>query len=284
MAFNPKTGLVYIPTLELPFPFSADANFKYRGGQWNTGIDALVYAMPDDRAQRAAIKAMVKGDLIAWDPVAQKEMWRVKHAGPGNGGVLTTAGNLVFQGTADKRFVAYRADNGEKLWETPTNSGVVAAPISYEIDSEQYVAILAGWGGALPLISGAQTANAGANDRRLLVYKLGAHTALPASVTAAVQHPEPPPAPDDAATILKGKLLYQTNCAFCHGNTAMGNNVLPDLRWSPMLEEAAWKSIVIDGAKRETGMNSFQRFLQPAEVEAIRAYVVSEARKELATN
>ena len=70
--------------------------------------------------------------------------------------------------------------------------------------------------------------------------------------------------------------------AVCHGDTAMGNNELPDLRWSPMLEAKAWSSIVLDGAERETGMNSFQRFLQPADVEAIRAYVVSEARKELA--
>ena len=281
MAFNPKTGLVYIPALELPFPFSPDANFKSRPGQWNTGIDALVYAMPDDRATRSAVKSMLKGDLIAWDPVAPKEAWRVKHAGPGNGGVLTTAGNLVFQGTADSRFVAYRADNGEKLWETPTHSGVVAAPISYEIDGEQYVAILAGWGGAMPLISGALTANTGANDRRLLVYKLGAHTALPASPAVTAQHPEPPPAPDDAATVLRGKLLYEINCGVCHGDTAMGNNVLPDLRWSPMLQPASWKSVVFEGALKAKGMIGFKKFIGEADVEAIRAYVVSEARKEL---
>ncbi len=284
MAFSPKTGLVYIPTLVLPFPFSPDENFKSRPGQWNTGIDALVYAMPDDRATRSAIKSMVKGDLIAWDPIAQKEMWRVKHAGPGNGGVLTTAGNLVFQGTADQRFVAYRADNGEKLWETPTHSGVVAAPISYEIDGEQYVAIMAGWGGAMPLISGALTANTGANDRRLLVYKLGGKSELPASPAVAVQHPEPPQAADDAATLLRGKLLYQGNCGVCHGDSAMGNNMLPDLRFSPMLQPDAWRSVVMEGAKQANGMISFKKFLAEADVEAIRAYVISEARKELAFN
>jgi len=96
-----------------------------------------------------------------------------------------------------------------------------------------------------------------------------------------VQHPEPPPAPDDDATLHQGKLLYQSNCLGCHGDSAQGNNVLPDLRFSPMLEETAWKSVVLDGALNARGMISFAPFLQPAEVAAIRAYVISEAHKEL---
>ena len=87
------------------------------------------------------------GRLVAWDPVAQKEVWGVDYVGPWNGGTLTTAGNLVFQGTSDARFIAYNAKTGEKLWESPTGSGVVAAPITYEIDGKQYVSIAAGWGG-----------------------------------------------------------------------------------------------------------------------------------------
>jgi PQQ-dependent dehydrogenase (methanol/ethanol family) len=282
MAFSPKTGLVYIPTLELPFPFAQDANFKPRPGQWNTGIDALVYSMPDERATRSAIKSMVKGDLIAWDPVAQKEVWRVRHAGPGNGGVLATAGNLVFQGTADGQFMAYQANDGAPVWRSPTYTGVVAAPISYEIDGEQYIAVMAGWGGAMPLISGALTANTGPNDRRLLVYKLGAKGVLPLPPGVTVQHPAPPPAPDDATTVLQGKRLYEINCAVCHGDSAMGNNMLPDLRWSPMLQPTSWKSVVFDGALKTKGMIGFEKFLAATDVEAIRAYVISEARKEFA--
>jgi PQQ-dependent dehydrogenase (methanol/ethanol family) len=281
MAFNPKTGLVYIPTLDIPMAYGHDANFKFRPGQMNLGIDLLVVALPDDVATRRAIKSMLKGDLIAWDPVRRKQAWRVALAGPGNGGVLTTAGNLVFEGTADARFVAYRADTGEKLWETPTQSGVVAAPISYEIDGEQYVAVMAGWGGALSLVSGALTPNTGMNNRRLLVYKLGAHGALPAPPAAIVRHPEPPQAADDAATLLRGKWLFQANCLGCHGDSAQGNNVLPDLRFSPMLQPASWKSVVFDGALKANGMIGFEKFLAEADVEAIRAYVISETRKEL---
>ena len=93
-------------------------------------------------------KSLPFGRLIAWDPVKQKEAWRAEHVAPWNGGTLTTAGNLVFQGTADGRFIAYNATTGEKLWETPTGTGVVAArrrPIL--IDGKQYVSIAVGWGG-----------------------------------------------------------------------------------------------------------------------------------------
>ena len=87
------------------------------------------------------------GRLLAWDPVKQKEAWRVEYVAPWNGGTLTTAGNLVFQGTADGRFIAYNATTGEKLWESPTGTGVVAAASTYMLDGKQYVSIAVGWGG-----------------------------------------------------------------------------------------------------------------------------------------
>src|SRR5262249_59968523 len=92
-------------------------------------------------------KAPMFGRLIAWDPVKQKEAWRQEHVSPWNGGTLTTAGNLVFQGTADGRFVAYNATSGEKLWESPTGTGVVAAANTYMVDGKQYVSVAVGWGG-----------------------------------------------------------------------------------------------------------------------------------------
>lgn len=70
------------------------------------------------------------GRLISWDPIAQKEVWKQEHVAPWNGGTLATAGNLVFQVTADGRFVPYTATSGAKLWESPTGTGLEAAPIS----------------------------------------------------------------------------------------------------------------------------------------------------------
>ena len=85
---------------------------------------------------------------MAWDPVAQKEVWRAQFDHPWNGGTLATAGNLVFQGNSQGEFTAYRATNGQKLWSAPTQAGVLAAPVTYEVGGEQYVAIEVGWGGA----------------------------------------------------------------------------------------------------------------------------------------
>ena len=147
MSFNPQTGLVYLPAQGVPInltpekTFDAErrrrpANSPARLG-WNLGF--MLNATPP--------KNPAFGRLLAWDPVKQKEAWRVEHVAPWNGGTLTTAGNLVFQGTADGRFVAYNATTGEKLWESPTGTGVVAAASTYMIDGKQYVSIAVGWGG-----------------------------------------------------------------------------------------------------------------------------------------
>ncbi|OYW92417.1 MAG: PQQ-dependent dehydrogenase, methanol/ethanol family, partial [Caulobacterales bacterium 32-67-6] len=153
MAFNPQTGLVYIPAQVVPFAYVNDANYRHQPGAWNVGTDFLANALPDDAAQLAGLKAMVKGQLIAWDPVAQKARWTVEHPFFWNAGVLTTAGGLVFQGAAEGTFSAYDAATGAKLWSYETVNGVIAPPSTYEIDGEQYVALMVGYGGAGALSS-----------------------------------------------------------------------------------------------------------------------------------
>jgi outer membrane protein assembly factor BamB len=102
--------------------------------------------LPDDPAVRAAIRSGSKGFLIAWDPVKQQEAWRVEHKGPWNGGTHVTGGGLVFQGTVDGRFLALDARTGRQLWEFDNQIATLAGPITYEIDGEQYVAVLGGYG------------------------------------------------------------------------------------------------------------------------------------------
>ena len=155
--------------------------FKLIPGYWNLGI--FPGTMPD-----------VKGYLLAWDPVNQKEVWRVNYLGPWNGGVLTTAGNLVVQGNAAGDFAAYRADNGQKLWSMSAQTPVIAAPVTYAVDGEQYIAVLAGWGGIYPLTQGQQAAQSGntRNISRVLVFKLGGAVRLP-PVPPLWQHTPPPP-------------------------------------------------------------------------------------------
>jgi quinohemoprotein ethanol dehydrogenase len=192
----------------------------------------------------------VKGYLIAWDPVNQTEVWRANYLGPWNGGVLTTAGNLVVQGNAAGDVTAYRADSGEKLWSMFAQSPVMAAPATYEINGEQYIAVLSGWGGAYPFLQGIQSDRSG-NERnisRVLVFKLGGNSNLPPLAAEAKLVIDPPPATADAATVASGEALYGRFCSVCHGEAAVAGGVVPDLRGSPFIAVDAWYSVVLDGA------------------------------------
>src|SRR5690606_8420272 len=144
MAFNPNEGLVYIPAIEAAFPYFPEAGWQPdRERGMNTGIDLSAGAMPADPAVRAEAIAATKGALIAWDPVTQSERWRVPHPGPWNGGLLSTGGGLVFQGNAAGNFVAYSAADGSELWSFHAQTGIIAPPITYTVNGEQYVAVLA---------------------------------------------------------------------------------------------------------------------------------------------
>ena len=146
MSFHPETGLVYLPTHELASFYKVDEGFALRRGGLNTGLDYALFVHYSGEEE-----ADVQAQLLAWDPLKQEAAGRVTHGAAYNGGTLATGGNLVFQGSADGRLVAYRATDGTRLWEAPVGTGVMAAPITYEIDGEQYVAIAAGWGSGFAL-------------------------------------------------------------------------------------------------------------------------------------
>jgi len=160
-------------------------------------------------------------------------------------------------------------------------TGIVAAPVTYEVDGEQYVTVLAGWGGALPLVVGdilLEAAEGRAN--RVLTFKLGAKAELPALKTAAPKLEPPAPAVSNE-NAMRGMPGYQQYCAACHGDTAVSGGVVPDLRYSPTLGSAdSWRSITLAGAMQQNGMPSFARYLKPDELEAIRAYVIKRAHDE----
>jgi len=287
MAFHPNEGLVYIPAMEAGFPYFPEANWKPdRNRGMNTGIDLGASALPADPAVRSATAAATKGALIAWDPVKQEERWRVPHPGPWNGGVLATAGGLVFQGNAQGHLVAYSAKDGSKLWSFFAQTGIIAPPITYSINGEQYVAVLAGWGGVWPLspagvLSGQEKPLP--NVSRLLVFKLGSKTTLPERPFN--QRPlDPPPFNGTAAQVSSGSYDYGRYCGQCHNDAAIGGGtVTPDLRRSAALEnEATWQAIVHDGALKDNGMVSFAPSLSRERIEAIRQYVIKRANEDKA--
>jgi quinohemoprotein ethanol dehydrogenase len=276
MSFSAATGLVYIPVQEAPALLTPnkDAAFDNRIGAWNIGLTTPL--SEDPKAIGAAVDSF-KGHLVAWDPVAQKKVWSQDYKGIWNGGTLSTAGNLVFQGTADGRFVAYSADKGDKLWEAPANTGVLAGPMSYEVDGEQYVAVMAGWGGAFPLV-GADLANIGKvkAEARVLVYKLGGKAQLPPPRNEFVALPELPPLTADVATIADGGDVFIHHCAICHGLNAVSAGVLPDLRYLTPEKHAQFAGIVA-GARADQGMPSFAGRIAPADVEALHQYIIKRA-------
>ena len=269
MSFNPLTGLVYIPAQEVPYFFRFDPDWEYRPGAWNLGYDFTVAdAFP---------REVVSGHLLAWDPVAQKEVWRAQYAGPWNGGTLTTAGNLVFQGTAHGTFAAYQADDGTPLWEVPAGTGIVAAPSTFELDGVQHVAVLAGWGGAFALAAGDAAAAAGhsrdTNIGRLLVYRLGGKAKLPVQ-EAIEKELTAIPAEFGAEQVAKGSNLFHRWCGVCHGPGAE-SGLLPDLRKADSAVYDGFDAIVRGGARVQNGMPDFSEWLSAEDVEAIRAYVLT---------
>jgi PQQ-dependent dehydrogenase (methanol/ethanol family) len=268
MSFSPQTGLVYIPAQEIPWWYSAAKNFKTQPEGWNLATDSG--AAPDVK---------VKGYLLAWDPVHQREAWRAEHQGPWNGGTLVTAGNIVAQGTAAGEFLVYRADTGEQLWSAPTQSAVIAPPMTYEANGVQYIAVLVGWGGAYPLMQGAQSDASGnmRNISRVLAFKVGGDASLPPVRVQAKFRLNPPPDTASAETVSQGEGLFNQFCAVCHGGGVVSGRVNPDLRASRFLHQDGWFNVLLRGGLRNAGMASFGTVLDHDGAAAIRAYVIHRA-------
>lgn len=223
---------------EVAQDLTADPAFVYRPGGWNTGT---VWApLPSDRATRAAIRNSMQGFLLAWDPVNQREAWRVQLGAPWNGGTLATAGGLVFQGTLDGRFRAYDARTGAQLWEYDNQAATMGGPISYEIGGTQYVASLASYGTLFFLPAGFGVANPPSEpvNGRVNVFRLGGDARLPERELVRLETPRPPALRASASTLARGATAYQQFCAVCHGLGAVSGGLLPDLRRAPSLQDA----------------------------------------------
>jgi quinohemoprotein ethanol dehydrogenase len=272
MSFNPNTGLVYIPANDIAWLYGLDKPFVHRPGGWNTGTDPTT--------ADALLRGDVSGRLIAWDPVSQKKVWEQPYPGPWNGGTLSTAGGLVFQGTAHGTFAAYDATSGRLLWETPAGTGVMAAPSTYQLGGEQYVAVMAGWGGVFGLVGGDAAAaaheRAGGNQNagRLLVFKLGGTATIPAT-RAILQEIAAVAGDFDPERVKQGNFAYHRWCAFCHGIGAISGGVLPDLRKSELFFSDALEPIVLEGKLLAKGMPDLSEWVTRDDLALIRHYVAT---------
>lgn len=276
MSFSAKTGLMYIPAQSIPAYFSAVEEVMYRVNRWNTGVDLNTNRDPKSWvAARASMDALIYGELVAWDPIKKQRAWQVQHAKPSNGGILSTAGDLVFQGTWDGTFAAYDAYDGEKLWQYKSGSAVLAGPMTFELDGEQYVAVAQGSGGTVMITVGDELQRNKTNQNKLLVFKKGrfnqtnpvANEEL--TTIRALGHA----ANTDPNLIKLGESIYHNNCASCHGINALSNYVVPNLRYMSEQTHSDFASIVIGGARTHKGMIGFYETLGVDDVDAIHAYL-----------
>jgi quinohemoprotein ethanol dehydrogenase len=273
MSFNPQTGLVYMPVQGVPLTLLDDKTWSMNsntpgqpmsGVGWNLG--KFVNAEPP--------KTQPFGRLVAWDPVAQKQVWVQEHISPWNGGTLSTAGDLVFQGTADGRFVAYNAKSGAKLWEIATGTGVVAAPMTYMLDGKQYVSVAVGWGG---VYGKAQRHTERQGPGTVYTFVLDGKASQPDFVNYRMQElvSGVKYKTDD---VQAGTMLYVSNCVFCHGVPGVdrGGNI-PNLGYigSAYIENLA--NFVYKSPANERGMPDFTGKLSAADVEKIKAFIAGTA-------
>jgi quinohemoprotein ethanol dehydrogenase len=281
-SFSPRTGLLYIPTLEMPAEFGDvgfdKVNYKPRAGTPDyTGLPMGEGDIPAD-AGRSILKA--------WDPIAKKAIWQVETPGVSNGGTVATAGSLVFQGLADGYFHAYSATDGKELWKFFAGVAVTGVPITYSVDGKQYVTITAGpLGGstaAFGSLSGRWGWNSGVHPRRLLTFVLDGAAPLPPTPPRQVAVPlAAPEFKVDAVKVKLGAAQYP-RCILCHGFGVVAGGIAPDLRASPVpLSVEAFNHILRDGSLVARGMPRYPE-LSDEQLDGLRHFLRQKAREALA--
>jgi len=282
MAYNAKTGLVYIPVLQSPMLFTTYAQ-PYQPYSVLQGVMGVfpgfgAFHGADSGASKAKNPDPEKrfdAALVAWDPVKGKIAWTSSELPFWSGGVMTTATGLVIQGSADGYLNIYDGENGKVLHRINVGTGIMAAPMSFTLDGEQYIAVTAGFGGAMNVaFTPGSAATKRENFERLLVFRLGAKKApeLPPLRIATPFVPAPAKFRGDPASVQRGQQLYPVNCGRCHG-AKDGLGGYPNLwKMAPETHEA-FNSIVLDGAFSYAGMASFSDVLSAQDVRDIHAYL-----------
>ena len=272
MSFNPGTGLVYIPTMQVGTRYWTDVNSPLGGLM----IEPVIDGEGDGQSK-----------LLAWDPVTQTARWSIQHESMWNGGILSTAGNLVFQGLEDGTFNAYNAVDGNHLWNFDAGLGIIGAPITYSVNGTQYISLLVGFGGATQMqnsfMQGGWRYNA--QPRRLLTFKLGGAASLPPTAPrdTNVYPLDDPALVIDAASAARGEGRYMAmGCVSCHGIglRSMGSPA-PDLRESGLaLNRDVFTQIVRSSALAPNGMPAFPE-ISDQDAADMHMYIRSGARDAL---
>jgi len=289
MSYNAQTGLVYIPSYETLGRFGQGRDNPQGSGQAPT-LEADRIAAGGNAP---ANTNLARGKLVAFDPVTQTTRWSVTLPLSVNGGVLGTAGNLVFHGDASGVFSAYAADTGTTVWSVKTGSAIQSVPVTYVINGEQYVLMPVGLGGGFRLFGRASdmaTLETKRGPARVLAFKLGATTTMPRMLAYVPDVPKPPDQTASPEKIAQGARVYtKFFCHKCHSPEADGSGdwtfegEVPDLRYMPASVHRRFNEIVMEGSNRSRGMPKFstpmgwpwiKTGMTQEEADALHAYLV----------
>jgi quinohemoprotein ethanol dehydrogenase len=297
MSFNSKTGLVYIPVIDTPAVW---IDLVHNGGmiKFVNGFFTALGVFPDESYDPEALKTdygpvpdrkklqatrkvkLVREILRAWDPVARRTVWEHETSSGTrgyDGGVMSTAANLVFQGRGNGELWVYAADSGKVLKVIQTGSHIMAAPVTYAVNGEQYVAVQVGYGGTnigVGPIPPRSAAIKHENVNRIIAFKLGGGDVPKPPVRKDEPFPKPPEIKATTAQLRHGEIKFIEQCSRCH---VFGPNVTPDLRRLTPEKHDMFRDIVLGGAFATAGMEPFNDILTEPDVEAIHAYLINQS-------
>jgi quinohemoprotein ethanol dehydrogenase len=294
MAYDPRVRTAYIPVLEDPMVYIDTAQRPaglVEGAFTVPGISpedydpeslkelmgplpSLSMLAKQDGIQRAESRAVLR----AFDPVHGRILWEQPSPTPWGGGVLATAGNLVFQGDALGQLSVFAANSGRLLRRLSLGTSIMAAPMTYKVHGRQFVALAAGYGGG-PIYDPYPKESAAyryGNAGRIIAFTLhGGEIPIP-PLAADPPLPQLPPRPTQSSQIERGEVLYNRYCARCH---VFGRGMLPDLRRMTAATHQIFYDIVLSGLFGSKGMARWDDVLSRQDAEAIHSYLVDQAWK-----
>jgi len=297
MSYSAQTRLVYIPVIDAPTIWidllHNGSKVKYIEGfftvqglipddTYDAKDSARLYGrVPDERVIRAMRHVKPVRELIrAWDPVAEKVVWEHETSSGirgYDGGVMSTAGNLVFQGRGSGELWVYAADTGKVLKVVKTGSHIMAAPMTYSVNGEQYVAVQAGYGGT-PISVGPIPPSSAAlkyqNINRIIAFKLGGGQVPTPPAREEPAFSQPPIETATRAQIDAGEVVFISQCSRCH---QLGPSITPDLRRLNDGLHVAFKDILLKGVLAPAGMERFNDLLSEQDADNVHAYLIEQS-------
>ena len=267
MSFNPDTGLVYLPVRNRGGAVIDPAKIEDWEYSDHFYLENGMGSAPFD-----LIPPKSSGWLSAWDPINQKEIWRVDMVGTKNGGTMTTAGNLVVQGQATGELSIYAADSGKKIWSFNAQNGINSQPITYKVNGKQYITQLTGWQDFIYSGKGPRW-DYRTQKRRVLTFALDEDKLLPPLEKFNQPITDIPNFKINEELVELGGELYNRSCLACHGPALLADGAAPNLLYSKMtMSLDALTAILHKGTLLSLGMPPYPE-LSTKEIEGLQHYI-----------